>query len=147
MRHFNLILITLIIMMSFGQTAIAFNESPACTIKKQIPSNKTTTDEKWDIFWKDFTTAIYEKDKKRIAELTSKDFYDGGGGTVQEWLDAEVFLTEETFTAFKNTLKKGVKDFKGYDGNPYKATGKNKSGDLFFEYKNNQWLFGGIVGD
>jgi hypothetical protein len=136
-------------MVSFQQTAIAFNECiPACTFNKQIPNfKKGIKDEKWDIFWKDFTTAIYAKDKKRIAELTSKDFYDGGGGTVLEWLDAEVFLNDETFTAFKNILKKGVKDFKGYDGNPYKATGKNKSGDLFFEYKNNQWLFGGIVGD
>ena len=136
-------------MISFGQTAIAFNEHGIfADVEKQTPGiQQTPKDEKWDIYWKDFTTAIYAKDKKRIAELTSKDFYDGGGGTVEQWLDSEVFLNDKTFTAFKDILKKGVKDFKGYDGNPYKATGKNKSGDLFFEYKNTQWLFGGIVGD
>jgi hypothetical protein len=101
---------------------------------------------KWTIFWKEFTTAIYAKDKNKIATLTSKDFYDGGGGTVIEWLDAEVFRNDQSFKTFKAKLAKGAKSYKGF-GAPYKATGQNKSGDLFFEYKSGNWLFGGLVGD
>ena len=100
-----------------------------------------------EYFWKDFTAAVGAKDKKKIAALTSPQFYDGGGATVEQWLDAEVFASDKTFTHFKNLLKKPVKNFKGFDGNPYKATGKNVPGDLFFEYKKGQWLFGGMVGD
>ena len=151
MRSFLFISAAITISMSFVQTEIFEKKNPVNTtniltdtIKKK---NVNSKNEQWNVFWKSFTTAIYAKDKNRIAELTSKDFYDGGGGTVQQWLDAEVFINDKKFTAFKNILKTGTRNFKGYDGHPYKATGKNRSGDLFFEYKNDQWLFGGIVGD
>ena len=108
---------------------------------------KMAREEKWTIYWKAFTTAINTKDKKTIAALTSKDFYDGGGGTVEQWLDGEIFVNEKKFNHFKMILNKGTKSFKNEGGGPYKATGKNSSGDLFFEYKNNEWLFGGIAGD
>ncbi|MFT3911674.1 MAG: hypothetical protein QM737_19785 [Ferruginibacter sp.] len=110
-------------------------------------NKKMSREEKWTIYWKAFTTAINTKDKKSIAALTSKDFYDGGGGTVEQWLDGEVFVNEKQFNLYKTILKKGAKSFKNEGGGPYKATGKNDSGDLFFEYKNSQWLFGGVVGD
>jgi len=117
------------------------------TKKKNSTLKKSNKEEKWDIFWKEFNSAITTKDKTKIAELTSKEFYDGGGSTIQEWLESEVFASETKLNAFKNILKKGTKNYKGFDNNPYKATGRNKSGDLFFEYKNNKWLFGGVVGD
>jgi len=151
MRYFLFILTATIFFTSFGKAEVFYkieiknaNSILNDTSKKK---NLESKDEKWNIFWKSFKTAVNKKDKNRIAELTSKDFNDGGGGTVQQWLDAEVFLNDITFMKFINTVNKGTKYFKGFDGNPYKATGKNKSGDLFFEYKNNQWLFGGLVGD
>jgi hypothetical protein len=51
--------------------------------------------------------------------LTSKDFFDGGGGgTIQEWLDAEVFFNDQHFNDFKKMLKKGVHNFKNEEGCP-----------------------------
>jgi len=114
---------------------------------KQEPLAKTTAAAKWNPFWKAFTEAFQAKDKNKIAALTSPQFYDGGGATIEQWLDAEVFANDKTYTHFMALLKKPVNSFKGFDGSPYKATGKNKSGDLFFEYKKGQWLFGGMVGD
>lgn len=107
---------------------------------------KNSKEEKWTIFWKAFTTAANNKDSKKIAELTSKDFYSGGGGTVTEWLESEVF-TDHYYADFKNTLKKGARSFKREGYTAFKATGKGRSGDLFFEYKKGEWLFGGVVGD
>jgi hypothetical protein len=134
---------TVLIFAGLAATCAAKNKLTAIPYQKQQPGKM----EKWVIFWKNFISAIDTKDKVIIAGLTAKDFYDGGGGTVEQWLDSEVFRTDETFADFRNKLRKGVNDFKGFDGKPYKATGRNKSGELFFEYKNNQWLFGGLVGD
>ncbi|MEP7163054.1 MAG: hypothetical protein ABI741_00090 [Ferruginibacter sp.] len=156
MRQLTLFFTIIIVLQSIGQPANNSKEKkftgehPALndTIKKQNAGiKKTGKEESWVVFWKAFTAAMNAKDKSRVAALTSKDFYDGGGGTVEAWLDAEVFSSDKRFIDFKNMLKKGVKNFKGYEGHPYKATGKNRSGDLFFEFKNKQWLFGGLVGD
>ena len=125
----------------FPINAIADTSKPVKTAAK---NNASTS---WDVFWKDFTIAINTKDTTKIAALTSKDFYDGGGSTIQQWLQSDVYANDKTFAAFNALLKKGVKNFKRFDSSPYKATGKNKSGDLFFEYKKGKWLFGGIVGD
>ncbi|MEO6315918.1 MAG: hypothetical protein ABIU63_16695 [Chitinophagaceae bacterium] len=102
---------------------------------------------RWTVFWNTFNAAINAKDTAAISRSTSGDFYDGGGGTVVQWLQTEVFATEKTLTAFRQKLRKGVKNFKCYEGHPCKATGRNTSGDLFFEYTNGGWLFGGLVGD
>ncbi len=110
------------------------------------PVKKENREEKWMRFWKAFMSAVNNKDIKQITALTSKDFYDGGGGTVKEWLEFEVFFSDQHFSEFKFSLKKGARKFKD-EGENYKATGKNDSGDLFFEYKNEQWYFGGVVGD
>lgn len=108
---------------------------------------KTTPEAKWTIFWNTFTAAIDARDTAVVAQLTSPNFYDGGGSTIQQWLQSDVYASEKTLTAFKSVLRKGVKNYKGFDPGPYKATGKNTSGDYFFEYKKGQWLFGGVVGD
>ncbi|MEO8770405.1 MAG: hypothetical protein ABI402_09985 [Ferruginibacter sp.] len=117
---------------------VSFNDS---SIKKN------TREEKWTLFWKDFTNAITSKNKKRIAELVSKDFFDGGGSTLEQWLDNDVYFDNKHFNAIKLKLAKGAKSFNSYGYGPYKATGKNNIGDLFFQYKNGNWEFGGLVGD
>lgn len=140
-------LATLILITNIATADDGFNKNK---MAKPVRIHKNITgsskEEKWNSFWKNFINAVNTKDKKRIAELTSKDFYDGGGGTVHEWLEMEVFFSDKHFSAFKSALLKGAKKFKGL-GDSYKATGKNNSGDLFFEYKNEQWVFGGVVGD
>ena len=108
---------------------------------------KNTREEKWTIFWKDFTTAIITKNKKRVAELVSKDFFDGGGSTLEQWLDSDVYFDSKHFNVIKLKLAKGARSFNNGNYAPYKATGKNDIGDLFFQYKNGSWEFGGIVGD
>lgn len=125
-------------------TAISFIPDTSKPIKPAAKSNASTS---WDFFWKDFITAINAKDTGKIAALTTKDFYDGGGSTIQQWLQSDVYANDKTVAAFNSLLKKGTKNFKGFDGSPYKATGKNKPSDLFFEYKKGKWLFGGLVGD
>ena len=155
MRYIFLLFTMIFIAAGAGQA------NAACTINKPADKFVFTADTTaphlknknnhieaaWNVFWKNFTSDIEGKDTAKIAVLTSGDFYDGGGGTVQQWLQSDVFVNEKTFTRYKNLLKKGATIFKVYEGNPYRATGKNRSGDLFFEYKKGQWLFGGMVGD
>ncbi len=110
-------------------------------------NKKTGAEASWTVFWKTFTAAVDTHDTAAIAQLTSPNFYDGGGSTVQEWLQSDVYASEKKLAAFKDILQKGVNNFKGFEPGPYKATGKNKTGDLFFAYKKGRWLFGGVVGD
>jgi len=117
------------------------------TTKPVTASPGNSAENKWAAFWKTFTAAVERHDTATIAGLTSVNFYDGGGSTIQQWLQADVYASDKTLARVKGILQKGVKNFKGFDPGPYKATGKNKSGDLFFEYKKGKWLFGGIVGD
>jgi len=156
MQHFILITVTAMILSFFNQEKHAGKQSVSMNSinqwqdtgkKKPVLFKKALSKEgKWNSFWKDFTEAINSKNKSRIIELTAKDFYDGGGGTVDYWMDSDVYSNEKRFNFYKALLKKGAKNFKG-EGLLYKATGKNDAGDLFFEYKNEQWLFGGIVAD
>ena len=123
---------------------------PVITKPKDTQSKIKSDDkeEKWGFFWESFKEEVYAKDIKQIANLTSKDFFDGGGGyTIQEWLNQVVFTNNDNFIEFKKTLQGGVKDFKKQDGSLYKATGKSESGDLYFEFENGKWVFGGVVGD
>ncbi len=139
-------LLVLCLLLTCFQPGNANDAAKPLPLNPQAPGvNKAAA--KWAVFWRNFTAAAYRKDKITIAALTSPEFYDGGGATVTQWLDAEVFSNEKTFQHFKSILKKPVKSFNGFNKNPYKATGKNKPGDLFFEYKNDWWLFGGMVGD
>jgi len=142
--HSRLFLILLVLCCQIGH---ASNITVPPAHVKQEPVSKTAAAAKWNTFWKAFTEAFQAKDKKRLVALTSPQFYDGGGATIDQWLDGEVFGNEKTYAHFVALLKKPVTSFKGFDSNPYKATGKNKSGDLFFEYRKGQWLFGGMVGD
>jgi len=117
------------------------------TTKPGASSTKDNPEMKWVAFWKTFTTAIDTRDTATIARLSSANFYDGGGSTIQQWLQSDVYASDKTLARFKNILQKGVHPFKGFEPGPYKATGKNRSGDYFFEYKKGRWLFGGVVGD
>lgn len=155
MRYIVLLFIMVFIAVCFGHAAAPCdvykpsykNIFTTDTIAPHLKNKNNHIEDAWNVFLKNFTAGIDGKDTAKIAALTSGDFYDGGGGTVQQWLQSEVFLNEKTFTRYKNLLKKGAAIFKGSDGTPYRATGKNRSGDLFFEYKKGQWLFGGMVGD
>jgi hypothetical protein len=149
-RKLTLFITTTIVFFHFARASIG-PESKSITNSIQSLNDssikKNTREEKWAIFWKDFTNAILTKNKKRIAELVSKDFFDGGGSTLEQWLDSDVYFDTKHFNAIKLKLAKGVRSFKNEGYGPYKATGKNDIGDLFFQYKNGNWEFGGLVGD
>ena len=144
---FHRILLLVFLFLSCSQAGNADNSAVTFRGDRQAPAANNNAAAKWPVFWKNFTGAINTRDKISIAKLSSPEFYDGGGSTIDQWLDAEVFTNEKNLAHFKATLGRPVKTFKGFDGSPYKATGKNKPGDLFFEYKKGQWLFGGMVGD
>ena len=105
-------------------------------------------EDKWEMFWTNFKSAIENKEKAKVKSLTSNDFFDGGGGsTILEWLESSVYSSNEDFDNFKIVLYSGVKTFRSPDGKAYKATGNGEMGNLYFDYKNGKWLFGGVVGD
>ncbi len=115
---------------------------------KQYTINDSSSPEmqqQWDFFWIEFKEAFKKKDKEKINMLTKYFSTNGGDATLYQWLDADAFLNNENFIFYTDLLNKGVKDF-NYAGY-WKATGKSEDGDLYFQYKNGNWFFSGIIGD
>src|SRR5262245_32633535 len=54
----------------------------------QNPKADTTKAERiWPAFWRQFTSAINNKDHPALLRMMPSDFFDGGGGlTAREWL-------------------------------------------------------------
>ncbi len=122
------------------------------TYKKTVKhneANKIKIEKKWQEFYETFKIAVNNKDKDLIIKLTSKDFFDGGGGyDLPEWLDSMIFVNDQNLMQFKAELNKKILDDTDRDGNLLKTTGDYEYGGyLFFVYENNKWLFGGIMGD
>jgi hypothetical protein len=117
-------------------------------IETTQPKIELSKEDKWEIFWTNFKSAFENKDKAKIKSLTARDFFDGGGGdTILEWLENRVFSNTTDYDNFLSVLYGGVKEFKNQEGKAYKATGNNEMGDLYFDYFNGKWIFGGVMGD
>lgn len=110
---------------------------------------KLNTEGKWQEFYENFKIGVANKDKELISVLTSKDFFDGGGGyTLTQWLDSMVFVNDQTLREFKAELNKKILDDTNRDGDLLKTTGNSEHGGyLFFIYEKDKWLFGGVMGD
>ncbi|PQJ10782.1 hypothetical protein CJD36_012495 [Flavipsychrobacter stenotrophus] len=121
--------------------------APSLNSTKTV-DNSDNADGQWNSFLVDFKDAVNSKNIAKISSLTSPNFSDGGGGeTIKEWLNNLVFVNDTTLQDFKKTLNGKMKNEEWQKGHVGRVTGKGEYGDLYFEYENFQWRFGGVIGD
>lgn len=114
------------------------------SVVKMEQAEKEIRDYKFQLFYNKFKTTIANKDIQAIKKMTSRDFFDGGGGlTIEEWLKDIVFPDLKEFNDYLND--KVVDSRTG--GDYLKVIGKMQAGTLFFKYNGLTWLFGGVIGD
>jgi hypothetical protein len=100
----------------------------------QSAQTKANADARWGAFWSKFSSAVTNKDRRQFIALTAKDFTDGGGFTIQQWLGSE----PNTWASIRRSVRSGTKKYKGDPGDVMRIT---KDNSLIFEYKRGQWLF------
>lgn len=116
--------------------------------KNANPSKQTQNkeDEKndWLFFWPDFTTAIKNKNKESLLNLSSptgENFYDpeGGQGSAKNYVNT--MMNEGTWSALQASVNSGYKRTKEY------GEVRTKDNALIFVFKNGKWYFAGYMGD
>ncbi len=113
-----------------------------------INADSLKAENEWSVFQANFIDAIRKKDKKKIIALTSKNFSDGGGGeTIEEWLTNIALTDQHTIDFLSRIVAQKLETSVLKDGTIEKVTGKNEQGDLYFDYVNQEWKFGGLIGD
>jgi hypothetical protein len=102
----------------------------------------------WSLFWNEFKTAFNTKDKDKLVSLCSDGFFSGGSGDNPSEFFSYLFNEHEGYATTVKTLNKGAHDFTYPDGTKSKVTGVgDEEGDWYFEFKNGNWVFAGVVGD
>lgn len=104
---------------------------------KQVSPDKENIDNEWSLFWENFCTAVHNKDKIALTELSAgNEFYDGGGGgLVNDFLNVG-----EVFKYLNESIEKGIR----LESKTEKISNDNY---LVFKYKNDKWLWYGVRGD
>lgn len=114
---------------------------------KRAVTKNVDRDESWRSFWRNFKTAFHNKDKQKLVSLCSEDFFSGGSGyTPSEWV-TYIFEHSDRYAIINKAIKNGVNDHTWRDGSKSKVTGNGDMNDLYFDFIDNGWFFGGIVGD
>jgi len=119
--------------MAIGLTAGIVAALPTCA-HAQSAETKARADARWGPFWSKFSAAVSNKNRKQFIALTAKDFTDGGGFTINDWLGSG----PNTWASIRRSIRSGTKRYKGDPGDIMRITRNNS---LIFEYKRGQWLF------
>jgi hypothetical protein len=108
------------------------NSSPA-----QSAVTKKAAAKSWNAFWTKFTQVVKTKNRKAFIALTTKDYKDAGGGTIEDWLSAT------PWSELRASVNKGTKKYSFEDGQVWRITGDEY---LLFVFEKGRWRFyGGLV--
>lgn len=97
-------------------------------------SNQTAANKSWNAFWKNFSTAVKNKDRKTFIALTVKDFQDAGGFNIEQWID------NTSWRELGNSVNRGTTDY-SQDKEIMRIT--RDRGLIFVYDKENGWRFFG----
>lgn len=121
--------------------SIINNKPPADTpVAITAPVTPQTKEQLWDAFWTKFSAAVNQRDKNAMIALSlqTNEFFDGGGGgTAAQWINT---ADEETWKYWQKAITKGTKVFE-------KTQRITKNDYMYFDFKNGNWFWAGVVGD
>lgn len=120
---------------------VVINKPPADTpVVVATPATPQTKEQLWDVFWTKFSAAVNQRDKNAMIALSlqTNEFFDGGGGgTAAQWINT---ADEETWKYWQKAVSKGTKVFE-------KSQRITKNDYMYFDFKNGNWCWAGVVGD
>lgn len=105
-------------------------------------------EEKWVAYWSEFVKAINNHDSNTIVRLSSPKFELVGdaGWTIQSWI-TEYLNNKDSYQRIKDAISNGTHDYEYVEDTKERVTGHDRGYNMFFVYKDEQWKFGGIMGD
>ena len=102
----------------------------------------------WPAFWREFSTAVKNRDRVALRKMMPDDFFDGGGGsTPDEWLK---FIDENAANGSWRDLQRSVAGGAVITTRWGKAKPTRITRDkaYYFEFRSGRkWYFAGVVGD
>lgn len=108
-----------------------------------LVATKTKADKQWNLFWTKFSRAMLAKNRPAIKLMTSKNFFDGGGGqTVSQWMT--MLDQRRAWHLVQNSVRKGAVSHTENDGRIWRVTPDKR---LRFVYEKTGWRFYGVMGD